>query len=247
VALAEMALRSAVGCRVDSIVSHAELFSELPSRILVASVVPDDVIERARTAGVEATVLGVAGGDDDLQRIRTIRRWGLIGVQVEIVIDELAECVRVSRASAGIVEVLVVGEDRVADHTGVGTVDRRVGGPRGEAGGRNPHFVAPGRAERWIGEIVPAPVNGIRDHMIKTERAVGNERARSVLRRVGLIHYVSFLPDASKGARLLLNNREFSVIAATVWRKSVVISKTTRSVKTVSDAYTWYSSSTNNL
>ncbi len=64
VALAEMALRSAVGCRVDSIVSHAELFSELPSRILVASVVPDEVIERARTAGVEATVLGVARGDE---------------------------------------------------------------------------------------------------------------------------------------------------------------------------------------
>jgi phosphoribosylformylglycinamidine synthase len=64
VALAEMALRSAVGCRVDSIVSHAELFSELPSRILVASVVPGEVIERARTAGVEATVLGVARGDE---------------------------------------------------------------------------------------------------------------------------------------------------------------------------------------
>ena len=64
VALAEMALRSAVGCRVGSIASHAELFSELPSRILVASLAPDDVVERARTAGVEATVLGVAGGDD---------------------------------------------------------------------------------------------------------------------------------------------------------------------------------------
>lgn len=119
----------------------------------------------------------VAGRDDNLQRIRTVRRWGLIGVQVEIVIDELAECISVSRTAGRVVGLLVVGEDRVADHARVGTPDRRVGRPRGEARRRNTHFVATGRAERRIGEIVPSPVNGIADHMIKTDRAVGNERA----------------------------------------------------------------------
>src|SRR4029077_17802508 len=41
----------------------------------------------------------VAGRDDNLQRIRTVRRWGLVWVQVEIVIDELAECISVSRTA----------------------------------------------------------------------------------------------------------------------------------------------------
>ena len=82
-------------------------------------------------------------------------------------IDELAECIRVGRTAAGIVEVLVVGEDHVADHARVGTLDRRVGRPRGEAGGRNTHFIGSGAAERRIGDIVPGPVNGITDHMTK--------------------------------------------------------------------------------
>ena len=126
---------------------------------------------------------GVAGGDDDLQRIRTVRRWCLVGVHVEIVIDELAKCICVGRTAAGIIEALVVGEDRVANHPRVGTLDRRVGRPRGEARGRNTHFIASGSAQRWIGEIVPGPVNGIADDMIKAEPGVGNERARSVPRR----------------------------------------------------------------
>jgi hypothetical protein len=48
-------------------------------------------------------------------------------------------------------------------------------------GGRNTHFIASGGAERWIDEIVPNPVKGIADDMIEAERAVGNERVRSVL------------------------------------------------------------------
>jgi phosphoribosylformylglycinamidine synthase subunit PurL len=63
VALAEMALRSGVGCSVSSISGHAELFSELPSRIVVATESPDQVLERAARAGVDAVVLGRAGGD----------------------------------------------------------------------------------------------------------------------------------------------------------------------------------------
>jgi phosphoribosylformylglycinamidine synthase subunit PurL len=64
VALAEMALRSGTGCRVDALGGPAEFFCELPSRILVASSEPDAVLERARRAGVPAAVLGRAGGDE---------------------------------------------------------------------------------------------------------------------------------------------------------------------------------------
>jgi len=64
VALAEMALHSGIGCAVGSIESHAELFCELSSRVLVASFDADAVVERARRAGVRAAVLGRAGGED---------------------------------------------------------------------------------------------------------------------------------------------------------------------------------------
>jgi len=62
VALAEMALRAGIGCTVGSVSSHAELFCELPSRILVASEDPDAVVAAAAKAGVPANVLGRAGG-----------------------------------------------------------------------------------------------------------------------------------------------------------------------------------------
>jgi phosphoribosylformylglycinamidine synthase len=45
--------------------THAELFGEGPSRV-VGCVAPervDDVLSRAATAGVPATVIGTAGGD----------------------------------------------------------------------------------------------------------------------------------------------------------------------------------------
>jgi phosphoribosylformylglycinamidine synthase len=67
-ALAEMAVRSAVGFRVAPEAgdwTHAELFGEGPSRV-VGCVAPervDDVLSRAATAGVPATVIGTAGGD----------------------------------------------------------------------------------------------------------------------------------------------------------------------------------------
>jgi phosphoribosylformylglycinamidine synthase II len=62
VALAEMALAVGIGCMVDAVAGHAELFSEAPSRAIVASEHPDDVLARAERAQVPATVIGRAGG-----------------------------------------------------------------------------------------------------------------------------------------------------------------------------------------
>jgi phosphoribosylformylglycinamidine synthase len=62
VAVAEMAAEGGVGCALD-LDDPAELFSELPSRILVATTDPDALALRAAAAGVPAVVLGHAGGD----------------------------------------------------------------------------------------------------------------------------------------------------------------------------------------
>ena len=64
-ALAEMAVRSGIGFAVSGIGTHAELFSEAPSRVVVC-VGGDraaEVTSRAETAGVAVTRLGAAGGD----------------------------------------------------------------------------------------------------------------------------------------------------------------------------------------
>jgi phosphoribosylformylglycinamidine synthase len=62
VALAEMAVGAGIGLRVSGLADHAELFSELPSRVLVATDRPGAVIDRARAAGVPAVVIGESGG-----------------------------------------------------------------------------------------------------------------------------------------------------------------------------------------
>ncbi len=62
VAVAEMAAERGVGCTLD-LDDPAELFSELPSRIVVATADPDALGARAAEAGVPAVVLGRAGGD----------------------------------------------------------------------------------------------------------------------------------------------------------------------------------------
>ncbi len=62
-ALAESALRSGVGCRVEGASSAAELFSESSSRVVLGTPDPDDVLARASAAGVPARVLGTVGGD----------------------------------------------------------------------------------------------------------------------------------------------------------------------------------------
>ncbi|MDA8075505.1 MAG: AIR synthase related protein, partial [Actinomycetota bacterium] len=63
VALAEMAVAGGVGVEVRGIEGHAELFTELPSRVLVTTGRPDELLARAHAAGVPAEVLGTAGGD----------------------------------------------------------------------------------------------------------------------------------------------------------------------------------------
>ena len=62
VALAEMAAAAGTGCTVD-IDDAAELFTELPSRFVVATGAPDELSARAAALGVPTTVLGVATGD----------------------------------------------------------------------------------------------------------------------------------------------------------------------------------------
>jgi phosphoribosylformylglycinamidine synthase subunit PurL len=62
-ALAESALRSGVGCRVDGVADHAELFSESPSRVVLGTQRPDEVLAQATAAGVPARVIGSSGGE----------------------------------------------------------------------------------------------------------------------------------------------------------------------------------------
>jgi phosphoribosylformylglycinamidine (FGAM) synthase-like enzyme len=65
VALAEMAVTGGTGCHVKGVAGAAGLFGEGPSRVL-ASVAPsrvDEVVARARSAGVPAKRLGAGGGD----------------------------------------------------------------------------------------------------------------------------------------------------------------------------------------
>jgi phosphoribosylformylglycinamidine synthase len=63
VAAAEMAAASSVGCVLEVAGGPAELFTELPSRFLVATARPDELCAAAADAGVGATVLGRAAGD----------------------------------------------------------------------------------------------------------------------------------------------------------------------------------------
>jgi phosphoribosylformylglycinamidine (FGAM) synthase-like enzyme len=62
VALAEMAAAAGTGCTV-TLEDAAELFTELPSRFVVATGAPDELCARAAALGVPTVVLGQAGGD----------------------------------------------------------------------------------------------------------------------------------------------------------------------------------------
>jgi phosphoribosylformylglycinamidine synthase II len=62
-AVTEGAVRSGVGCTVDGIDGVAELFSESPSRVVLGTERPDEVVAEAQAAGVRARVIGAAGGD----------------------------------------------------------------------------------------------------------------------------------------------------------------------------------------
>ncbi len=65
VALAEMAVRSEVGFRVDGIADHLALFGEGPSRVVVSVPAPalNEVQTRAAAASLGVVELGRAGGD----------------------------------------------------------------------------------------------------------------------------------------------------------------------------------------
>jgi phosphoribosylformylglycinamidine synthase II len=67
VALAEMCISGGTGVEIalpasSGVPSHAFLYGEDQSRYLIATDVPDDVLEAARAAGVPATLLGYSGG-----------------------------------------------------------------------------------------------------------------------------------------------------------------------------------------
>ncbi len=79
VALAEMSVASGVGCEIDEIVDHRELFSESVSRAVIATGRADELISRARSMGIAAIAVGVAQGD----RMR-------VSQLVDIGLDELS-------------------------------------------------------------------------------------------------------------------------------------------------------------
>ena len=58
-----MAAQSPVGCVLEVGGRPAELFTELPSRFLVATPRPDELCARAAEEGIAAAVLGRAHGD----------------------------------------------------------------------------------------------------------------------------------------------------------------------------------------
>jgi phosphoribosylformylglycinamidine synthase len=62
VALAEMAAAAGTGCVLGP-ADPAELFTELPSRFVLASARPDELAARADALGIPNAVLGRAGGD----------------------------------------------------------------------------------------------------------------------------------------------------------------------------------------
>ncbi len=64
VCLAEMAVNSGVGFEVTGLRTAAELFSESPSRVVVSTDDPDEVLERSRSRKVPARHLGDAGGEE---------------------------------------------------------------------------------------------------------------------------------------------------------------------------------------
>jgi phosphoribosylformylglycinamidine synthase len=80
VTLAEMAMRSGIGCRVAGVADHHELFTEAPSRVVVCTTRHDELISRAAEADVGFRVLGEAGGDRLLVE-------GLVDLSVADVVD----------------------------------------------------------------------------------------------------------------------------------------------------------------
>jgi phosphoribosylformylglycinamidine synthase len=79
-ALTECAMAGAIGCVVDGVDGVAALFSESPSRVVLGTSRPDDVLASAAQAGVDARVLGTTGGDN-------VAVDGLLDVPVAVAVD----------------------------------------------------------------------------------------------------------------------------------------------------------------
>ena len=89
VALAEMAVAGETGCAVARS-TPSELFTELPSRFVVATADPDELCARAEARGIPAAVLGRAGGE----RLR-------LGDLVDLCLEALGEATTGSRPGPG--------------------------------------------------------------------------------------------------------------------------------------------------
>jgi phosphoribosylformylglycinamidine synthase len=91
VALAEMAVRSGVGCNVARIADHRALFGEGPSRVVVAVSADQlvDIEQAASAAGVPVTRLGVASGD-------RIKIKDLVDVALTDAVDAWRNCLPVA-------------------------------------------------------------------------------------------------------------------------------------------------------
>jgi phosphoribosylformylglycinamidine synthase len=61
-ALAEQAIASDLGAVIDTPISVAEWFSESPSRVVISTTRPEEVLRRLRDAGVPAEVIGAVRG-----------------------------------------------------------------------------------------------------------------------------------------------------------------------------------------
>ena len=63
VALAEMSIAAGIGCLIDEVIDHRELFSEAVSRVLIATDRSGELIGRARAQRLDAIEIGSARGD----------------------------------------------------------------------------------------------------------------------------------------------------------------------------------------
>ncbi|MGA8297176.1 MAG: phosphoribosylformylglycinamidine synthase subunit PurL [Acidimicrobiales bacterium] len=88
VALAECALAAGIGVHLDDEWDHGRLFSEAPSRVLVATSRPDALLDAARRADVPAKEIGSVGGN----RL-------VVGTAIDLAMEELANgAARIARA-----------------------------------------------------------------------------------------------------------------------------------------------------
>jgi phosphoribosylformylglycinamidine synthase subunit PurL len=94
VAAAEMAIAAGVGAELEGIEGVAEAFCERPGRFLVATPLPNHVLEAAAAAGVPAAMLGKATG-------RRLVLEGLCALDVDELAHGRAGALEAALAAAG--------------------------------------------------------------------------------------------------------------------------------------------------